>query len=711
MRRMTRLVALAMILTGLPVVPALAAPEPGGGRTEVLTRVIVTLDEDVLRPEVAAMRAAEAVGGRVEHVYRHALKGFSMELPEAALSALERRPGVARVERDIEVRVAAQPVPTGVDRIDGDVNPGAGNFSDVDVAVLDTGVWFDTTPSGAVSHEDLNLIRVSDCTGAIFYPLFGGCQGGGNDGNGHGTHVAGIIGGCDNEIGTLGTAPCAKIWSIKILGDDGSGTGGGLLAGVDLVTANAADIEVANMSFTLSEPLAAFETAVGNAVAAGVVFVGAAGNDGIDAANVPPANIPAVIAVSSVTDYDGLPAGLGAPTCRTDTDDTLASYSNFGQVIDIAAPGSCIYSTYLNNGYATFSGTSMASPAVAGAAARYISESGSKPGNTADVEAVRDALVAGGAPQAGPCGFTGDADGFAEPLLFLNGSAFGGDGTCGGDPPDNQPPVAAFTASCVDLSCSFDASGTQDEDPGSVTYAWTFGDGSAGAGVSTSHTYGAAGGYTVTLTVTDAEGLTDSTSQQVNPTDPVVNQPPVASFTASCVDLSCSFDASATQDEDPGSVTYAWTFGDGSAGAGVTASHTYGAAGGYTVTLTATDAEGLTDSTSQQVNPTDPTGEVTMTVGVAGFLVVDRDATVEFFVIDTNLDGVAGAAVVGEWAYLDRRGRTRIKEVAATSDATGLVSITTRFPPGSTVTSFCVTDVTKTGYVYEPGLFTCGGPL
>ena len=190
MRRMTRLVALAMILTGLPVVPALAAPEPGGGRTEVLTRVIVTLDEDVLRPEVAAMRAAEAVGGRVEHVYRHALKGFSMELREAALSALERRPGVARVERDVEVRIAAQPVPTGVDRIDGDVNPGAGNFSDVDVAVLDTGVWFDTTPSGAVSHEDLNLIRVSDCTGAIFYPLFGGCQGGGNDGNGHGTHVA-----------------------------------------------------------------------------------------------------------------------------------------------------------------------------------------------------------------------------------------------------------------------------------------------------------------------------------------------------------------------------------------------------------------------------------------------------------------------------------------------------------------------------------------
>jgi PKD repeat protein len=629
MRVIARLVVLAMTIIGIPAIPALAAavsPPAAPGGSELVS-VIVTLDGRGGLPEEAATRAAEVVDGTVGYVYRHALKGFSMELPAAAIPALERRPGVVSVERDVEVRIDAQTLPTGVDRVEGDLNPGAANFSGVDIAVLDSGVWFDVTPNGAVSHEDLRLTKVSDCTGAVFYPLFGGCQGGGNDDNGHGTHVAGILGACDNDIGSLGTAPCATIWSIKIIGANGSGSGGALLAGVDLVTANADEIEVANMSFTLSGPLAAFETAVGNAIDAGVVMVAAAGNDSMDAANVPPANIPGVITVSAITDYNGAPGGGAMPTCRTAPDDTFADYSNYGEVVDIAAPGSCIYSTYLDNGYTTFSGTSMAAPAVAGAAARYIAETGVTPQDAAGVSAVRDALVAGGIAQSSACGFSGDPDETAEPLLYLDGSAFNGSDACGdGEPPANQPPVASFMSSCSDLTCDFDASGSTDEDPATLSYAWDFGDGTTGTGIAPSHAYANGGSYQVTLTVTDNDGLTDTTTQTVTPTEP-------------------------------------------------------------------------------------PPGDLTMTVGVAGFLVEGRYATVEFYVIDENLNGVPGANVVGEWTFITGKGQTKTREVRSTSDENGLVSITTRFSRGATVTQFCVTNVTKPGYTYEPGLFSCGGPL
>ena len=117
---------------------------------------------------------------------------------------------------------------------------------------------------------------------------------------------------------------------------------------------------------------AALDTAIANSVNAGVVYVVAAGNDAIDAAQFSPASHPDVITVSALADFDGLPGGLGAPTCRTDVDDTLADFSNFGPSVEIAAPGVCIYSTFLNDGYiGTYSGTSMASPYVAGAVARY----------------------------------------------------------------------------------------------------------------------------------------------------------------------------------------------------------------------------------------------------------------------------------------------------------------------------------------------------
>ena len=172
-----------------------------------------------------------------------------------------------------------------------------------------------TTPTGqARSHPDLNLQFVTDCTQAIFYPIFGGCSGSGNfqDENGHGTHVAGIAAAKDNEFGSIGTAPNAALWSVKVIGADGTGFLGAILAGIDFVTSQAQAIEVANMSLGFIGTSAALDTAISNSTNAGVTYVVAAGNDAIDAAQFSPAAHPDVITVSALADFDGLPEGLGS---------------------------------------------------------------------------------------------------------------------------------------------------------------------------------------------------------------------------------------------------------------------------------------------------------------------------------------------------------------------------------------------------------------
>ncbi len=182
-----------------------------------------------------------------------------------------------------------------------------------------------------------------------------------------------------------------------------------------------------------------------------------------------------------------------------------------------------------------------------------------------------------------------------------------------GSPPANNPPVASFTFSCSDLTCSFDGTGSSDSDGSITSYDWTFGDGATGSGSTTSHTYGADNTYTVTLTVTDDDGATDSDSQNVTVTTGTSNDPPVASFTFSCSDLDCSFDGSGSSDSDGTISSYDWTFGDGATGSGVTTSHSYGSGGDYTVTLTVTDDGGATDSDSQVVSVTEPpTGGITL---------------------------------------------------------------------------------------------------
>ena len=377
---------------------------------KVPNQYIVILKEDS-SPEIVA-NEARGKGVEVLHVYEHAIKGFATRVPNAqVLDDIKNDPRVDYVEQDQVVQAFAQILPTGVNRIDADLSPTANiNVVDdrvnVDVAIIDTGI--------DLKHPDLNVYRGVTCTGAG--------PSGGKDNNGHGTHVAGIAAAKDNGIGVVGVAPGARLWAVKVLDGSGSGSISCVIAGVDYVTANAAEIEVANMSLGCECTSSSLDTAIHNSVAAGVTYVVAAGNSGKDASTFSPANHPDVIAVSAIVDTDGKCGGVGTSTSYGN-DDTFASFSNFGSTVDIAAPGVKIYSTYKGSSYATLSGTSMASPHVAGAAALYEStHSGALPTD------IKDALTGSGSVPSTPCDgnghgyfFTGDTDGISEPLLYTAG--------------------------------------------------------------------------------------------------------------------------------------------------------------------------------------------------------------------------------------------------------------------------------------------------
>jgi PKD repeat protein len=168
----------------------------------------------------------------------------------------------------------------------------------------------------------------------------------------------------------------------------------------------------------------------------------------------------------------------------------------------------------------------------------------------------------------------------------------------------NNPPSAVAAATCTDLACTFDGTGSTDADGEITSYAWDFGDGTTGTGATVTHTYATAGSHTATLIVTDNRAAGGSAAVVVAPTAP--NQPPVSAFTSSCTDLTCSFDGGPAADPDGSVTAYAWTLGDGSSGTAPTVSHTYATGGTFTVTLKVTDNKGATGTTSSSVTVIDP---------------------------------------------------------------------------------------------------------
>ena len=168
-------------------------------------------------------------------------------------------------------------------------------------------------------------------------------------------------------------------------------------------------------------------------------------------------------------------------------------------------------------------------------------------------------------------------------------------------PPDNLPPIAAFTATCSALTCDFDATTSTDPDGSITNYTWDLGDGSQATGATPAHTY-TAGTYPVTLTVTDDDDSTTTTTREVTATEPPDNLPPIAAFTATCSALTCDFDATTSTDPDGSITNYTWDLGDGSQATGATPAHTY-TAGTYPVTLTVTDDDDATTTTTQKSPP------------------------------------------------------------------------------------------------------------
>jgi len=360
--------------------------------------------------------------------YRHALRGMAVKMPEQVLAKLAADPRVAYIEPDVMVSINVQQLPTGIDRINADLDPvakidGVNDVMNVDIAILDTGIDLD--------HPDLNVFKHTYCK--TKGPVKANCvdgDSGANDVHSHGTHVAGTAAAIDDGSGVVGVAPGARLWAVKVLEDNGEGAGAQILAGVDYVAQHADEIEVANMSLTGDGEYPPLDTAINNAVNAGVVFTLAAGNNSKDVSLFFPAGNPSAITVSALEDYDGKPGGVSGNA----QDDTFAGFSNYGPGVDIMAPGKNIRSTKPGGGLSTKSGTSMAAPHVAGAAALYLSQN-----PAASPATVKTALLAAG--DLTPCANSADGtcaddpDGIQEPLLLLASDDTDGDGI-----PDNVDP-------------------------------------------------------------------------------------------------------------------------------------------------------------------------------------------------------------------------------------------------------------------------------
>jgi subtilisin family serine protease len=343
-RRIVLLVAALAVPASLLALPAQA--EPGGGAGSY----IVVL-KDAVDPAAIANIHSARYGAQVGAVWGYALHGYSAVIPNDRVAALRADANVKYVVTDGEASISAQTVPWGIDKIDADVSSthagdGSGAVTNVNVYVIDTGV--ETT------HPDLNVVS---------FVQFGG--GPKRDCNGHGTHVAGTIAAKDDSQGVVGVAPGAPIYAVKVLGCSGSGSWSSVISGIDWVTQNHKANAVANMSLGGSANQAV-DDAVRTSAASGVFYALAAGNDGANACNQSPARAGTT---------DGI-----ATVAAVDSSDAEASWSNYGSCVDIWAPGVNIYSTYRGGGYATLSGTSMASPHVDGGGALYLStHSGASP--------------------------------------------------------------------------------------------------------------------------------------------------------------------------------------------------------------------------------------------------------------------------------------------------------------------------------------------
>ena len=394
------LAVFALVAISVAVVVFTAAQGQNGGAKfrrlradkKIPNQYVVVLKDNVGDVEGEALRLARDFGGDRSggHTYNRALKGFSVRMNEQQAQRLADDPRVAFVEEDgvVSIDTTQTGATWGLDRIDQRDLPLDGNYtfnatgSGVKAYIIDTGIR--ATHTQIAGRVISGFTAISDGLGT-------------NDGNGHGTHVSGTVGGS-----TYGVAKNVTLVAVRVLDSSGSGTNSGVIAGIDFVASDhqAGQPAVANMSLG-GGASSAVDTAVANAVADGVTFAVAAGNENQNACNVSPAREPSAITVGSTT-----------------TTDARSSFSNFGTCVDIFAPGSSITSSWNTSDTATntISGTSMATPHVTGVAALFLETNPS-----ASPATVTAAIVNGSTPNK----VTGAGTGSPNRLLF---SLLGGGG-------------------------------------------------------------------------------------------------------------------------------------------------------------------------------------------------------------------------------------------------------------------------------------------
>jgi len=481
-----------------PPAPAATAvqPEPIDGQ------YLVTFVDSVSDVPGLAKRLANQNGADPLATWTTAIKGFALRMPSQAVDALRRNPNVKSVEQDaiigLEGSGTQSSAPWSLDRIDQARMPLDGTYSyasdgaGVNIYIIDSGI--------RTTHRDLG--------GRAFGAFTAIADGYGTDDClGHGTGVADVAAGS-----TYGVAKGAKVYAVRVVDCTGKSAYSALISGIDWVTKNRVLPAVANISIAGSTS-STVNTAVENSIAAGVVYAVAAANYAADACNYSPASARSALTVAAST------------RDITSSFDVQASYSNFGSCVDLYAPGSAILAATNASDTTTsgWSGTSFASPHVAGVAALYLSANPS-----ATPSQVASAILGGAAPN-----LVGSATA-GTPNLLLQSRVSGGSTTPPPTdttstpapaptppPPTSTPsPTVTFTVNgCPKSTCTFDGTGSTSPN-GISSWAWNFGDGgsssASGSSAKVSHAYVGKGTYTVTLTIIDGTGKTASIKQTVS---------------------------------------------------------------------------------------------------------------------------------------------------------------------------------------------------
>lgn len=519
---------------------------------------IVVFKDAVRDPSAAATQHIAKYGGKKRFTYTRALKGFAAQLPDAAVQALRLDPSVAYIEQDQVMRAITEQTGAtwGIDRVDQRDLPLSTTYeykadgTGVTAYIIDTGIRFDHVEFGSRATSGFDAVD-------------GGTA---DDCNGHGTHVAGTVGGA-----TYGIAKNVTLVAVRVLNCSGSGTTSGVIAGIDWVTGNHAGAPAAaNMSLG-GGASTALDNAVINSINDGVTYGVAAGNSNANACLYSPARAGPALTVASTT-----------------ITDARSSFSNFGTCVDIFAPGSGITSAWWTSAIATntISGTSMATPHVVGAAALFLQA------NPAATPAQVESALEGNAT-------TGKVTsaGTGSPNLLLY-TAFISAVT------PTQPPAApsglsvtAFDHQQITLAWadnSSDESGFELQRSTDAGVNFTL-IANLGANITTYSNTGLEANtrYDYRVRANNSVGFSDfSTPATATTAAAPPDSPPVARYTWNCTaknGRTCSFNAT-TSTDDNGISSYVWAFGDGTSGSGVTVSHKYGSAGTRDVTLTVSDA-------------------------------------------------------------------------------------------------------------------------